>query len=110
MILGGEVVSQAQFEFDTGLSEEEKSDLETMIGEFQKTRDPAYPQPDLGSLQKQIDHLNKRMAYLTTMFLTLDRRMKPLYETIRLTYEKSELLNQRINAIIESLRSGEPLK
>lgn len=104
------MVSQAQFEFDIGLSEEEKSDLETMIGEFQKTRDSLNPASDPGSLQKQIEKMNKRMAYLTSMFLTLDRRMKPLYETIRLTYEKSELLNQRINAIIESLRSGGPLK
>lgn len=104
------MVTQAQFEFNIGLSEEEKSDLEIMIGEFQKTRDALNPAPDFGSLQKQIEKMNKRMAYLTTMFLTLDRRMKPLYETIRLTYEKSELLNQRINAIIESLRSGEPLK
>jgi hypothetical protein len=110
MILGGNVASQAQFEFEIGLSEEEKSDLETMIHEFRKTRDPLNPSPDLGSIQKQIESMNKRLAYLTTMFLTLDRRIKPLYQIIRLTYEKSELLNQRINSIIESLRPGEPHK
>lgn len=104
------MVTQAQFEFNIGLSEEEKSDLEIMICEFQKNRDVLNPAPDLVSLQKQIEKMNMRMAYLTSMFLTLDRRMKPLYEIIRLTYEKSELLNQRINVIIESLRSGEPLK
>ena len=43
------------------------------------------------------------------MFLNLDRRIKPLYETIRLTYQKSEILNQRINALIDSIRMGEPL-
>ena len=104
------MTSQAQFDFDIGLSEEEKNDLEAMIGEFRKTRESSPKPLDLGSLQKQIESMNKRLAYLTTMLLTLDRRMKPLYEVIRLTFEKSELLNQRINAIIDSLRSGEPLK
>ena len=61
-------------------------------------------------IQEQLDTLNKRLADLTRMFLTLDRRMKPLYEIIRLTYQKSEILNERINTIIESLGSGETLR
>jgi hypothetical protein len=93
--------------FDMGLSEEEKRDLERMIGEFQQTR--AVPEPDLAAIQTQIDAMNKRMAYLTTMFLAIDRRMKPLYEIIRLTLEKNEVLNQRVNTIIDALRSGERL-
>jgi hypothetical protein len=93
-----------------GLSEEEKRDLETMIGEFQMERTASEPVTDMVAVQKQIEAINKRMAYLTNMFLTIDRRLKPLYETIRLTFEKSELLNQRINALIESMRTGDPLK
>jgi hypothetical protein len=95
------------FAFNIGLSEEEKRDLERMIGDFQQSRsiDPA----DEDSIQNQIDAINKRMAYLTTMFLTLDRRMNPLYEITRLLLEKSEILNQRIDAIIDSLRSGDSL-
>lgn len=95
------------FALTMGLSEEERNDLEKMIGEFQQARSNA--DPDIVSLQQQIEALNKRMAYLTNMFLTIDRRMKPMYEIIRLTFEKSELLNQRINAIIEALRSGESI-
>ena len=90
-----------------GLSEQERRDLEKMIGEFQQSR--SHEQPDMVSIQNQIEAINKRMAYLTNMFLTIDRRMKPLYEIIRLTFEKSEILNERINAIIESLQTGEPL-
>ena len=102
-------MEKPHFEFNIGLSEEEKRDLEKMIGEFQTDRhlDPASA--DTASIQKQIDAINKRLAYLTSMFLTIDRRMKPLYETVRLTFHKSELINQRIDAIIDSLRSGEPL-
>lgn len=93
-----------------GLSEEEKRDLETMISEFQTERTASDPVMDMASVQKQIEAINKRMEYLTNMFLTIDRRLKPLYEIIRLTFEKSELLNQRINALIDSIRTGDPLK
>jgi hypothetical protein len=90
-----------------GLSEEERRDLERMIGEFRQAR--PYAEPDMASIQKQIDAINQRMAYLTNMFLIIDRRMKPLYEIMRLTFEKSEILNERINTILEALRNGEPL-
>ena len=102
-------MTQPNLDFSFGLSEEEKHDLEQMIGEFQKERADEMPVTDLEAIQEQIEAMNKRMAYLTNMFLTLDRRIKPLYEVIRLTFEKSELLNQRINTLIESIRSGDPL-
>ncbi|MGD9010332.1 MAG: hypothetical protein PVG41_20575 [Desulfobacteraceae bacterium] len=93
-----------------GLSEEEKRDLETMISEFQMERTASDPVMDMVAVQQQIEAINKRMEYLSNMFLTIDRRLKPLYEIIRMTFEKSELLNQRINALIESIRTGDPLK
>ena len=102
-------MQKPSFEFNIGLSEEEKHDLEQMIGDFQSERHADPSKTDMASIQKQIDAINKRLAYLTSMFLTIDRRMKPLYETVRLTFQKSELINQRINAIIDSLRSGDPL-
>ncbi len=103
------MANQSGLELNIGLSEEEKNDLERMIGEFQEERNTVLPTIDLSAIQEQIETMNKRLAYLTTMFLTLDRRIKPLYETIRLTFEKSEILNQRINTLIESIRTGEPL-
>lgn len=93
--------------FNMGLSDEEKKDLEQMIGEFQQDRNP--DNLDLDAIQQQIETLNKRMAYLTSMFITIDKSLKPLSEVMRLTLEKCELLNQRINTIIESIRTGEPL-
>jgi uncharacterized coiled-coil DUF342 family protein len=96
--------------FNIGLSEEEKRDLETMISEFQMERTASDPVMDMVAVQQQIEAINKRMEYLSNMFLTIDRRLKPLYEIIRMTFEKSELLNQRINALIESIRTGDPLK
>jgi len=102
-------MKKAEFPLNIGLSEEEKKDLEQMIGEFQQNRSHKEGEPDLVDLQNQVDALSKRLAHLTSMFLSIDRRMQPLYATIRLTYQKSEILNQRIHAIIDSLRSGEAL-
>ncbi len=92
---------------NVGLSEDEKRELEQMIGEFQNESSSA--QPDLNSMQQQMETLNKRMAHLTSMVITIDRSLKPLSEVIRLTLEKCDLLNQRINTIIDSIRTGEPL-
>ena len=92
-----------------GLSEQEKRDLEHLISEFQIERSQHMPPDGIAEVQKQIDTINKRLAYLTNMFLTLDRRIKPLYEITRLNYQKSEILNQRISILIESIRTGESL-
>lgn len=102
-------MTQPSPDISFGLSEEEKRDLEQMIGEFQKERSASMPITDPEALQKQIDNMNKRLARLTNLFLTLDRRIKPLYEVARLTFEKSELLNRRINTLLESIRNGERL-
>ena len=103
------MTDRLNFDMDIGLSEDEKNDLEQMIRDFQKERSSGEPAHDIASLNKQIETINDRIAYLTNMFLTIDRQIKPLFESIRLTYQKSELLNQRINTLINSIRTGEPL-
>lgn len=103
------MTDRPNLELNAGLSEEEKHDLEQMIIDFQKERAADDLQHDSKSIQQQINAINDRLAYLTQMILTLDRQIKPLYETIRLTYQKSEILNQRINTLIDSIRTGEPL-
>ena len=103
------MTENAPLDLNIGLSEEEKRDLEQMICQFQEKRSESRPETDLESIQQQIDTINQRLADLSNLFLKLDRRIKPLYETLRLTYQKSEVLNQRINTLIESLRMGEPL-
>lgn len=103
------MTDRPNLELNAGLSDEEKHDLEQMILDFQKERAADDLPHDAISFQQQIDTISERLAYLTQMFLTLDRQIKPLYETIRLTYQKSEILNQRINTLINSIRTGEPL-
>lgn len=95
-------------ETHVGLSEEERLDLQKLIGEFQQAGSiSGMGEKDQKS--EEIEALNKRLAHLTQVILTIDRRMKPIYEIIRLSLEKNEILNQRINAIIDAIRSGESL-
>lgn len=97
------------FEFNVGLSDEEKHDLTQMIGEFQKERVNAAPGDDTAILQQQIDTINDRLARITKMMLRFDQQIQPLYESIRLTYRKSEILNHRIDKLIDAIRTGESL-
>ena len=71
--------NQPNFDLNIGLSEEEKNDLEQMIGEFQKERSSDGSGDNFAAIQEQIDTMNERLAYLTSMFLTLDRRIQPFY-------------------------------
>jgi len=91
-----------------GLSEEEKLDLQKLIVEF-KQAGTASEMGGSGAMAEDIEAMNKRMAHLTQLILTIDRRMQPLYEIVRLSLEKNQILSNRINAIIDSIRSGEPL-
>lgn len=90
--------------FNAGLSDEEKNDLENMIKSFAAESDSSAPALSLEDIQKQISEINGRLAYLTEMFLKMDKRMQPLYETIRLSHQKSEIMNQRIDLIINSIK------
>lgn len=102
-----EMIDLHQVASSVQLSEAEQIELSQMIGEFQQTQ--STKEQNLSSLQLQVETLNQRLAYLTAMFLTIDRRLKPLYEILQLTLEKGDVLDQRINTIIDSLRSGKPL-
>lgn len=97
------------FDFNVGLSDEEKHDLDQMIDEFQEERNNAVPGDDIDALQHQIDTISDRLAKITQMMLRFDQQIKPLYETIRLTYRKSEILNHRIDKLIDAIRTGDPL-
>lgn len=95
--------------FTVGLSEAEKHDLEKMIGEFRRDRQGDPLAAARVPIQDQMDSLTQRLADLTEMLLNIDRRMTPLMEVIRLSHQKSELLNQRLDAVIAALKKGKIL-
>lgn len=108
--VSGATMPQAQRDaFAIGLSEAEKDDLEKMIGEFRRQGSPDPATDEREPLQDQLDRINRKLADLTEMFLRIDRRLEPLVEVIRLSHQKSDLLNRRLDAVIDALKKGRPL-
>jgi ABC-type transporter Mla subunit MlaD len=103
-------MSQQKFDpFTVGLSEAEKDDLEKMIGEFRRKQSENAQGEASQPFQSQIDNLTRRLADLSQMVLTIDRQMEPLVAVMRLLNQKSELLNQRLDDVIEALKKGRML-
>jgi hypothetical protein len=92
-----------------GLSEAEKDDLEKMIGEFHRDRSKNAPGEAGVPTQAQMASLTRRLADLADSVLTIDRQMAALVEVIGLSHQKSELLNQRLDAVIAALKKGRML-
>ena len=88
--------------FDLGLSDEEKADLENMISDFSADR-PAQPvsTPDI-DLQDKADDLYKKFSQMGEIVLKINKRMDAFYEIVQLIHQKSEIMNKRIDMLIES--------
>jgi len=95
--------------FPVGLSEAERDDLEKMIAEFRRNG----TEDTLGEagepIQDHVDRLTRNVTDLTRMVSTIDRQMASLVEVIRLSHQKSELLNQRLDDVIVALKKGRML-
>jgi hypothetical protein len=91
--------------FDLGLSDEEKADLENMISDFSADRStPLSAAPDI-DLQDKVDELHKKFSQMGEIVLKINKRMDAFYEIIQLIHQKSEIMNKRIDMLIESTPS-----
>jgi len=93
-------------ELNVGLSEEEKADLESMIQAFKEERAAAVSDPSLAEVQEKLDAMSDRMIQMGETILKFDRRMSAFHEIIRLFFKKSEIMNERIGYVIESMRNS----
>ncbi len=92
-----------------GLSEAEKDDLQKMIGEFRRDRLKDDPGETREPIQAQVDRLTRKLVDLSEWVLTTDRQMAALVKVMRLSHQESELLNQRLDAVIAALKKGRML-
>jgi hypothetical protein len=108
--MSGIFMSQQKIDaFAAGLSEAEKDDLEKMIGDFRRDRPQDAFREAREPIQAQVDRLTRRLADVSEWLLTTDRQMTALVEVMRLSHQKSELLNQRLDAVIAALKKGRML-
>ncbi|MEW6184515.1 MAG: hypothetical protein AB1585_02100 [Thermodesulfobacteriota bacterium] len=91
-------------EINLGLSEAEKSDLEAMISEFKDKPSPPLPSGDLKGLEEQIGSLGEKLSHFAAILLKNDNKIKLLLEILRLSDQKSRIMNQRIDALMELLK------
>ena len=88
--------------FDLGLSDEEKADLESMISDFSADRpDQAISAPNI-DMQDRADELHKKFSQMGEIVLKINKRMDAFYEIVQLIHQKSEIMNKRIDTLIES--------
>jgi hypothetical protein len=87
-----------------GLSDEEKDDLEEMIKTFREDQ-PAGPSiSSIEDVQKQIGSISENFARFGDMLLKFDEKMKSFYEIIHLYFRKDEILNRRIDDIVNIIK------
>lgn len=91
-------------DINIGLSPGEKSDLEKLIGEFSAGQNRGASGSSVEEIQKQLAATKRLLARHGEMLMKFDSRMKAFYEIICLTHEKSEIMNERINTVIETIK------
>jgi len=91
---------------NVGLSDEEKEDLEDLITGLKQDKADTQPGATPEDIQKQIGSMTETLAQLVEMLLKFDTKMRSLYKIVRLSYQKSDVMNKRIDAIIESMKGG----
>jgi hypothetical protein len=90
----------------SGLSREERDDLDKLIKGLKEEQPPAVSSAAIADLQKQVKAMRTRVIQLTKIVSEYDKKMKACSEIMRLFYQKSEVMNERIDAISDSAKGG----
>jgi dephospho-CoA kinase len=86
--------------FDAGFSDEEKEDLERMIGAFNANRKSLTVESADESLKRQVEIIEKRFTQLGEIVLQTNKRLDSFFEILQLLHRKSEIMNDRFNRLI----------
>ena len=95
---------EIETDISIGLSKAETDDLENLIREFREDQASDASEIDAREIRKQLSEMKRLLAKHGEVLMKFDARMKSFYEIIRLTNEKSELMNAQIKAIVETMK------
>ena len=98
-----------QTEIIVGLSDGEKKDLEELITSFKDKQSSAPPDPSAEDVHDRIKSISAELAHFGEVLLKFDAKMKSFYEILRLSHKKSEIMNQRIDTITETIKGQKDL-
>ena len=93
--------NEPEMNWNVGLADEERKDLENLIDAFQADRSPTSPHEKPEELQKQMTAMKEKMTLMSAMLLDLDKKTRSLYEVLRLFHKKTEVMNQRISDVVK---------
>ena len=96
---------EPQMDLNIGLAEEERKDLENLIGVLRDEEFSLSPNEATEDLQKQVTFLKEKITRMSVVLLDLDKKMHSLYEIVRLFYRKTEVMNERINDVIKLVKT-----
>jgi hypothetical protein len=98
--------NEPQMNLNIGLAEEERKDLENLIDVFKEDPFSSSPHTAPEELQKQIAIMKEKMTCMSAILLDIDKKMRSLYEVVRLFHRKTEVMNQRINDVVNLVKIG----
>ena len=103
------MTDENQTELIVGLSDEEKNELEELITSFKEKEPSAPPDSSAEEVHNQINSMGAKLAHFGEVLLKFDAKMKSFYKILRLSHKKSEIMNQRIDRIIEIIKDSKNL-
>jgi len=103
------MTDENQTEIIVGLSDGEKKDLENLITAFREKESSAPSDPSKEDVYNQIKSMSAKLAQFGDILLKFDTKIKSFYEILLLSYKKGEMMNRRIDTIIEIMKNRENL-
>ncbi len=97
------MADQSQTEILLGLSDEENEDLEKLLKAFHGEKQASLT-GDSEEIQQQFQTLTKNITQLGKIVLQFDKKLKSLHKISLLSQKKSDVLNERIESIIDAIQ------
>jgi len=88
-------------EYYFGLTDEEVDDLENLINTLKEDPSLSKSGAAFEEIKKRKESTTKHLIELGEMILRFNTELQSFYEIIRLSHKKSEIMNKRLNALIE---------
>jgi hypothetical protein len=98
---------EPQVDLNIGLAEEERKDLENLIGLLKDEQFSLSLNEAPEGVQKQINFLIEKMTRMSVVLLDLDKKMRSLFEAVRLLYKKTGMMNERIDDVVKLVKTDE---
>ena len=96
---------EASPELSIGLSEEERTELEQLITVLRTDKQADTAEIFAPTSEHDLKAMQEQVSRCSEIILNFDARLKSLFDIVCLFYEKSTIMNERINTIADTINS-----